>query len=287
MTLAERLASARAELVGAGIDPADAAADVNIYAREVLGWSRADLLAEQRGQVPSSFEPRFSQLLARRLAHEPTAYILGRKDFWELTFRVTPAVLIPRPETEIVVEEALSLVRAHGAPRIADIGTGSGCLAITLAHSLPAASVVATDISQDALAVARQNAETHQVAHRVDFVQTMYLDALVGPFDLIVSNPPYIPLDERGNLPHDVQQEPHQALFGGSTGLRDIEGVLDAASAALAPNGWCVMEFGHDQEAAVRARIGSHSLLRLVRIRRDLQDLPRTAVLQRIAPSDT
>lgn len=284
MTLAERLATARAELVAAGIEPADAAADVDIYAREVLGWSRADLLAEQRGPAPPRFEPRFSQLLARRLAHEPTAYIIGRKDFWELSFRVTPAVLIPRPETEIVVEEALSLARAHTAPRIADIGTGSGCLVITLAHSLPAASLVATDISQDALDVARQNAADHHVAQRIDFRRTTYLDAVDGPFDLIVSNPPYIPLGERPSLPRDVQREPHLALFGGSSGLRDIEGVLEAAASALAPHGWCVMEFGHDQETAVLARIGSHSHLRLVRIRRDLQGLPRTAVIQRIAP---
>lgn len=282
MTLAERLASARAELVAAGIDASDAVADVDIYAREVLGWSRATLLAEQRAEVPADLEPRFSKLLARRLDHEPTAYIIGHRDFWELSFRVTPAVLIPRPETELVVEEALSLMRTHEAPRIADIGTGSGCLAISLARSLPTASVVATDISHDALEVARANAMEHGVARRIDFVMTSYLDTVPGLFDLVVANPPYIPLDQRSHLPLDVQREPHQALFGGADGLRDLEGVLSAAATALAPGGWCVMEFGHGQAPAVTARIDMQPHLALVRIRHDLQGLARTAVVQRL-----
>src|SRR6185503_15121752 len=129
--------------------------------RTILGWDRARLLTEQQSPAPSDLEPRFSEWISRRVRREPSAYIVGVREFWGLDFIVTPAVLIPRPETEFLVEEALALVRPLEAPRIADIGTGSGCIAIAVAHELPQCRVVATDVSADALAVALRNAERH------------------------------------------------------------------------------------------------------------------------------
>lgn len=283
MTLAERLAQARAELVAAGIDTTDAAADVDVYARAVLGWDRAHLLSRQREPAPDALEPAFSQCLARRATHEPTAYIVGHREFWNLSFEVTPDVLVPRPETELVVEEALGRIRGLGQARVADIGTGSGCIAVSVAHDAPACTVVATDISNAALEVARRNAAAHGVAGRVTFMRTAYLDDVPGRFDLVLANPPYIRESDKASLPLGVRREPHTALFGGMDGLRDISGVLDAAVRALRGGGWCVMEFGHDQESEVRRLAAERRELRLERIRHDLQGHPRVAVLTRQA----
>ncbi len=202
------------------------------------------------------------------------------REFWGLDFLVTPAVLIPRPETEFIVEEALQVV--PGASRVADIGTGSGCIAVSLAYELPNSRVVATDVSGDALLVARQNAARHGVDGRVTFVQTSYLEAVTGPFDLIVANPPYVRLRDKPALAPAVRHEPDVALFGGDSGLRDIAGVLDAAIDKLRPGGWFVMEFGFGQEDDVRSLVGERPLLRLDHLRSDLQGLPRTAIMQRL-----
>ena len=147
-------------MVAAGIAPDDAAIDVDLYARTLLGWDRARLLTEQNGDAPAALEPRFSQWIERRSRREPSAYIVGVREFWGHDFRVTPDVLIPRPETEFIVEHALPLLRGVDNPRIADIGTGSGVLAVTIAREILASSVVATDISAEALAVAGHNANT-------------------------------------------------------------------------------------------------------------------------------
>lgn len=281
MTLSERLTRARTDLVAAGVHEADASVDVDVYAREILGWDRARLLSEQRGNVPETLEPRFSEWIARRTLREPTAYIVGRREFWNLSFRVSPAVLIPRPETEFILEEALPILREMASPRVADIGTGSGCLAVSIAHDVPDCTVVATDISQDALDVASENAATNGVGDRVSFVCTSYLEGVSGVFDVIVTNPPYVRYVDKGALGKDVRHEPEVALFGGADGLRDIAGVLDAGVAALAPGGWFLMEFGYGQEEDVRRLVGERSGLNLVRVRSDLQGIPRTAVLRR------
>ncbi len=281
MTLAERLAQGRADLMAAGVNDAEAAVDVDVYAREILGWDRAQLLSEQRAAAPDALEPRFSEWIARRSRREPTAYILGHREFWSLDFRVSPAVLIPRPETEFILEEALPLLRDMPSPRVADIGTGSGCLAVSIAHELPGCKVVATDISQDALDVAADNARTHGVSDRIQFVCTSYLDDVSGPFDVIVTNPPYVRQIDKPALGKGVLHEPEVALFGGTDGLRDIAGVLDTGLAALAPDGWFIMEFGWGQEDAVRALVAERPGLVLRNIRGDLQGIPRTAVLRR------
>jgi len=189
-------------------------------------------------------------------------------------------VLIPRPETEFIVEESLSLLEPLAGPRIADIGTGSGNIAISLAHARRDGRVVATDVSSEALAVAMENAEQHDVASRVEFIATSYLGGVEGDFDLIAANPPYVREVDRLALGRTVRHEPEVALFGGDSGLRNIEGVLDTALAKLRPRGWLVMEFGFGQEDEVRALVQARPRLRLDRFRSDLQGLARTAIIQ-------
>ena len=278
---ADVLARARARLVAAGIQPDEAALDVDLYARTILGWDRATLLQNLRQPAPSALEPQFSQWVERREHREPTAYIVGSREFWGRPFLVTAAVLVPRPETEFIIEEALVLLRAFSTPRIADIGTGSGILAVTLAAEVPSADVTGTDLSAEALAVARQNAERHGVAARVTFVNTSYLDDVGGAFDLIVANPPYVRDGDKPALARDVRHEPDVAIFGGPDGLRDVAGVLDAAVEKLTSGGWFVMEFGYGQEDDVRRLVDARPALRLDRIRDDLQGIARTAIIRK------
>jgi release factor glutamine methyltransferase len=270
--LYQALAQARARLTDAGISEADASVDVDLYARTILGWDRARLLIEQQHPAPDALEPTFSEWVARRALREPTAYIIGHREFWGRDFTVTPAVLIPRPETEAIVDEAIARARALAAPRMADIGTGSGCIAVALALELPQAQFVATDVSEDALAIARGNASRYRVADRIEFIRTSYLDGVPPGFDIITANPPYVRDGDKPGLSRDVRHEPDIALFGGAQGLRDIAGVLSAASAGLRPGGWLIMEFGYGQEPDVEAMIDAQ---------RTLRGIPRTAIIQR------
>jgi release factor glutamine methyltransferase len=279
VTLQQLLAAGRDRLIAAGIGAEEAAIDVDVYARTILGWDRARLLTARTSAPPADLEPRFSEWIERRTHHEPTAYIVGVREFWGLDFRVSPDVLIPRPETEFVVEEALALLQSIPAPRIADIGTGSGNIAIALAHARADAHVVATDVSAGALAIALENAHRHAVADRVEFVATSYLGGIDGHFDLVAANPPYVRTMDKPALSRPVQHEPDVALFGGETGLRNIAGVLDTAVARLRPRGWLVMEFGFGQEDEVRALVSGRPSLRLERFRADLQGLARTAII--------
>lgn len=286
MTLAAALAAARERLLRAGITPADAGLDADLFARTILGWDRARLLTSLASPPPVDLEPRFSEWIARRERYEPAAYIVGTREFWGLPFAVTPAVLIPRPETEFVVEEAIRLIGADGgagaaSARVADIGTGSGCIAVSIAHDVPGCRVVATDVSAEALRVARANASTHGVGERVLFVQTPYLDGVSGDFDLIAANPPYVRAGDKPALSADVRHEPDVALFGGATGLDHLDAVIARAAATLRVNGWLVMEFGFGQEDDVRALVERRPELRFDRVREDLQGLPRTAIIQK------
>jgi release factor glutamine methyltransferase len=285
LTLHERLLSARTELRAAGVPDAEAAVDVDLFARTILGWDRAQLIVETARAVPPALEPRFSEWIARCARHEPASYIVGVREFWGLDFRVTPAVLIPRPETELVVEEVLRLVAPRPAEsphaRVADIGTGSGNIAVALAHSAPHVRVVATDISAEAVAVARENGERNGVAGRVEFVATSYLDGVAGSFDVIAANPPYVRVLDRGGLGANVRHEPEVALFGGDDGMLHIEAVLDIASERLVPHGWLVMEIGLGQEDPVIERVAARPALVQRNIRYDLQGIARTFVIQR------
>jgi release factor glutamine methyltransferase len=281
--LYERLALAREQLVRAGIQPSEAAVDVELYARTILEWDRTELLLHHDAPVPGNLEPRFSEWLVRRTRFEPSAYIVGEREFWGLDFFVSPAVLIPRPETELIVEAAAAIARRSAGQqlRIADIGTGSGCIAVSIAHEIPACTVVGTDVSRDALAVARRNARRHSVAERVRLVCSSYLAAVNGTFDIIAANPPYVREVDRRGLSADVLQEPHVALFGGRSGLDHIDAVLATAAHALRPAGWLLMEFGFGQEDAVRELVSTHERLFVDHTRADLQGLARTAIIQR------
>ena len=284
--LHERLSAGREYLVAAGIAPEEAAIDVDLFARTILGWDRARVLTARTEPAPAALEPRFSEWIERRANREPSAYIVGLREFWGLDFRVTPDVLIPRPETEFVVEEALTILQGLGvaSPRLADIGTGSGNIAVSLAHEIPSATVTATDVSAAALEVARENARRHGVERRVTLVETSFLDGIHDPFDLIVANPPYVKEGDKPALARDVRREPDVALFGGASGLRGIEATLDAAARTLREGGWLVMEFGFGQEEDVRRLTAARPSLRVDRVREDLQGIARTAVIQRTTP---
>jgi release factor glutamine methyltransferase len=283
-SLHEKLAAARAQLVSAGITPAEAAVDVPLFACTILGWDRVRLLTERAAAPPARLEPTFSQWIARRIAREPAAYIIGMREFWGMDFAVTPAVLIPRPETEFIVEEALEILNsfAPDSHKVADIGTGCGNIAVSLAHEVSAARVTATDVSREALAIASGNAQRYGVDDQINFVETSYLDGIDDTFDLIVANPPYVKDTDKAGLAADVRHEPDVALFGGSSGLRNVEGVLDTAVVRLRRGGWLVMEFGYGQEADLRRLVAARPALRLERVRADLQGIPRTAVIERI-----
>jgi release factor glutamine methyltransferase len=302
LTLHDTLTEARARLVAADFSQVEASIDVDLYARTILGWDRAKLLTDLQGVPPEQLEPTLSEWITRRTRHEPTAYIVGIREFWGLDFGITPAVLVPRPETEFIVEEALLLLRTSswhtpsrtaaldqapgeashaGDARIADIGTGSGCVAIAVAVDAPTCRVVGSDVSDEALVVARANAIRHGVADRVEFISTSYLDGVDGMFDLITANPPYVKDGDKPAISRVTRHEPDVALFGGTEGLRDITGVLDTAGEKLTSGGWLVMEFGYGQEEDVEALIHSRPALRLDHVRADLQGIPRTAIIQR------
>ncbi len=288
MTLAEYVAAGRSRLATAGVDAALAALDAEVLARSLLGWDRAGYLARARDPAPAWFGERYRAWLERRAGREPVSQILGRREFWGLEFEVTRDVLTPRPETELVVEEALDCVaamRAGGCPprSIVDVGTGTGCLAISLAREVSGARIIATDTSPAALAVARRNARIHEVGARVAFVQAFLVDAIAGPIDLIVSNPPYVPAADLATLPPEVRNfEPEMALAGGLDGLDVIRDLVNQAPRALAPGGWLVFEFGAGQEVGVRGAIARCGALDLVRVRADLQGIPRTAVVRHL-----
>lgn len=219
----------------------------------VLGRERGWLFAHATDLLDPATAEAFSALLQRRIAGEPVAYLLGRRGFWTLDLAVSPATLIPRPETERLVELALERL-PEGVPlRIADLGTGSGAIALALASERPLAQIVATDMSGDAIAVAAGNARQHALAN-VAFRQGSWHAPLAGErFDLIASNPPYIASDDPHLAQGDLRFEPATALASGHDGLDDIRLIIAGAPAHLQPGGWLLMEHGWDQGEAIRA----------------------------------
>ena len=280
-SLFQRVIAARERFVRAGIPPDQAAIDAEVLARHAAQWDRATYLTRRDEPIEPGVDDAYERAVTRREGREPVAYIIGTREFWGLEFLVTPDVLIPRPETEFIVEAALARLRdrAH-AWRIADVGTGSGCLAVVLAHELPRAAITATDISSAALAVARQNAARHGVESRVTFVETSLLEGASGPFDLIVANPPYVPSSHEPTLSPDVRNhEPRPALYGhGDDGLDEIRGLLAQAPSRLADAGVLMMEFGYGQAEAVRSALERVEGLAFMEILRDLQGHERTLV---------
>jgi release factor glutamine methyltransferase len=279
----ELVASARRRLRDAGIPGAEADRDARVIAQCLLQWDAARYFTDAIQPAPDAFTNAYGSAIDRRVQREPVAYITGFQEFWGLPFEVSPAVLIPRPETELIVEACLEWwTEADTARRVADVCTGSGCLAVALACERPAAVIVATDISRDALGVALHNAARHAVDSRIQFIETDLLTGVTGAFDLIVSNPPYVPASERATLePEVLEHEPHLALFGGADGLFLIEALVRQAAARLAPSGRLFFEFGIGQANAVSRIVADAPSLELLEFRRDLQGIPRTAVVAR------
>jgi release factor glutamine methyltransferase len=281
-TLAHHLREARRRLEAAGLDAGDAAFDADLLARHALGGvDRGQLIAWQRDDAPSDFAATFDVLVARRAAREPAAYILGRREFWHLEFEVTPDTLIPRPETELIVEEVLARA-LEGPLRLADVCTGSGCLAVAIAHARPDVRIVATDLSVAALAVAARNAAAHGVADHITFRQADLMTGVDGPFDIIVSNPPYVAsTDVDGAQPEVRDFEPRLALDGGADGLELARRLVPQVAERLVPGGWGLFEFGFGQADGVRAIVAAEPRLVLDSIRNDYAGIPRTAIVRR------
>jgi release factor glutamine methyltransferase len=227
---------------------------VQLLLAQLLHQPRAYVLAHPDAPLPESIGPDFSERVSRLIRGEPLAYIIGEQEFFGLAFFITPDTLIPRPETERLVECALAFAASNSDRlRIAEAGTGSGCIAVSLASHLPAASVVATDISASALCVARRNVIRHTMNGRVRLVQCNLFSALAGPFDLICANLPYIPTALLQDLAV-MKYEPPRALDGGPDGLRWIEKFLSQCATRLAPRGMLLMEIEESQGAAASGK---------------------------------
>lgn len=262
-----------------------------------LGRDRTWLYTHSEVELDASQAREYFAFIARRAAGEPTQYLTGKQEFWGLEFEVNPDVLIPRPETEHVIEVALERLGARGIKinmrtgeptpllRIADVGTGSGCLAVALAHELPHAKIFATDISAPALEVARRNAARHDVSSRLHFFEGDLLkpmSASPGSFDLIVSNPPYVARDSAATLEREVRKhEPHTALFGGPSGIEMYERLVQEAGKLLRSGGVLVLELGYNSAQPVRAILVAQRNWVNVSVTDDLAGIPRVLSAER------
>jgi release factor glutamine methyltransferase len=284
MTLQQSIQSATQQL---SADPHlrdSARRDAETLLMHVASLTRADLLAHSGRELTASQVESYKGAIARRLRHEPIQYITGRQEFYGLDFAVTAAVLIPRPETEHLVEAVLERLPHDRPVTIADIGTGSGAIAIALAAQLPQARVTATDISPSALAVAQANAHSHGLDSRIDFFLCDLLEALpghqqAGSFDAIVSNPPYIPTADAPQLHPQVREhEPSSALFAGDDGLEVYRRLIPVANQALKPGGLLALEIGYGQREMLESLMTGWQDVSFVD---DLQGIPRVLLARR------
>jgi release factor glutamine methyltransferase len=284
MTLREALTVAAAEFAADPHLHATANRDAELLLLHTLQIPRITLIAYPDRELTPSQRTAYEATIARRLHHEPIQYITGEQEFYGLSLKVSPAVLIPRPETEHLVEAVLKALPANQPLKIADIGTGSGAIAIALAVHLPQAAITALDISAEALSIAATNASEHKVANRIRFLQSDLLSAVDhehATFDAIVSNPPYIPESDRATLHPQVRDhEPPTALFAGETGLDIYRRLIPQAYSALKPQGLLALEIGHGQQADLTALLAS---CREVSFVSDLQQIPRVALARRAA----
>ena len=264
MTAGEALAQARGR-----IEPAEA----KLLLRHVLGCSAAELAAHPERELAESQSSRYADLVVRRAAGEPVAYLVGSREFFGREFIVTPAVLVPRPETELLVELALAKASRRDTPRVLDLGAGSGCVAITLALELGCCEVVAVDVSGDALAIARDNAA--RLGAKVTFVPSDWFAALEGTFNLIVGNPPYVAEGDPHLSEGDLRFEPTGALACGRDGLSAIRRIVADAPRYLRPGGWLFLEHGYDQAEALYELMASR--FPLVEQHRDLAGIVRVS----------
>jgi release factor glutamine methyltransferase len=284
LTIADALREAAARLRDAGLaEPRREAVTLLSYS---LGRDRAFLITHPDGALNDVQLSDFRAWVERRAAGEPFQYIAGRQEFYGLEFEVSRDVLIPRPETELLVEEALELLRDTPSPSVCDVGTGSGCIAITLLHERGDARGFALDVSPAALAVAARNAARHRVGERLRLLVSDCFDALRGGghrgvrFDLVASNPPYVAESDLGGLQREVRDhEPRVALTPGGDGLSVIRRLVAEAPEFLRPGGHLLMEIGFNQHEQVAALIDP-AVWTLLDIHRDLQGIPRTVALR-------
>jgi release factor glutamine methyltransferase len=284
VTIHARVATGRERLRRAGIPPEEADLDARLLAQTILGWNAARFFTSANEPEGAGFAALYETLVARREGREPLAYITGRQEFWGLEFEVSPSVLIPRPETELIVEAALErFPDRHASLEAADVCTGSGCLAVALAHERPGARIAAADVSADALRTAGRNADRHGVSDRVELVQADVLEgAGEKAVDLIVSNPPYVPDGDRATLQPEVRDhEPPIALFAGEDGLAIIRRLIDQSGGRLRTGGLLIFEFGVGQADAVRELISQRPGLTVLEVKQDLACIPRTAIVRR------
>lgn len=252
--------------------------DAEVLLSFCLGCDRLEFYKNPVMTISETQLTAFRNIIARRLQWEPVAYITGRKEFWSFTLEVNSSVLIPRPDTEIIIEEALDVYRNFTSlpVRILDIGTGSGAIAIALAKEIPGAKVVATDISIAALNLAQKNAATLGLKEKIDFRQGNLFEPVDGFFNIIVSNPPYIAANDYEELPACVKAfEPREALFAGESGLEFYEKLIYQADGYLQKNGWLLLEIGAKQEAGIRGIIEGSGFYDRIEMRKDYAGLPR------------
>lgn len=252
--------------------------DAEVLLAHVLGWTRVQLYTRYEDEVADRERSRFRDLVKRRSEGCPVAYLVGRKEFFSLALTVSPSVLIPRPDSEFVVVECLAALKSVDSPRVVDVGTGSGCLALAIAQGHKTATVVAIDLSEEALAVARGNAESLGLTDRVAFRRGSLLEPVAdeGPFDAIVSNPPYIKSAVVPTLEPGVRDfEPHLALDGGPDGLGVVTPLIEQAVPLLKPGGTIFLEIGSDQEGDVRGLLEARPELAVASTVRDHARHPR------------
>jgi release factor glutamine methyltransferase len=280
ITIAEAILQGSHKLRKAGVP--EARREAGSLLAFVLDKDRTFILAHADDTISENEGRRFQAMLDSRAQGKPAQYIMGRQEFYGLEFEVTPEVLIPRPETELLVESALKLVSKDGPVSICDVGTGSGCIAVTLLRQLPLARAVALEVSPAALEVARHNAARHVVTDRIEFVLSDCFAALAPQhFDLIVSNPPYVAERAVATLQREVRDyEPRVALTAGADGLDVIRRLVSGATNFLKPGACLVFEIGFDQHAAVAELIDSETW-ELLDIHPDLQGIPRTVALKK------
>lgn len=294
MTLRQQVTYAAQRLQRAGIDYAEALADAELLARHVLDWDRSTYLIRNHEPPPPTFDTDYEVTIKRRTEREPVSLITEEKEFWGLKFSVKPGVLIPRPETELIIETAVTLFpdRTKAKLSIADIGTGSGCLAIALALEFPNSTINALDTSATALTIAKNNCIVHSVTDRVTLMENNFEDWLsrrsspLYKLDLTVANLPYIPQDAIKTLSPEVQSyEPDCALNGGPDGLLLVRKLLTLAPTFLSSRGFLLLEIGDEQAPALQEAIESIPTLVLNGFRSDLQGIPRTAIIGLSHPS--
>ncbi len=273
MTLAEAVKHARRRLKEAGVE--DSGIEAELLLMQTLDIGRAALYSHPESEISAEQQGILNSLLQRRLAGEPSAYISGSKEFYGLDFIVDGRALIPRPETELLVDEALRLADKYEAPVIADVGTGSGVIAVCLALNLPQARVYATDVSTEALEVAAVNCQKHGVADRVRLLQGDLLEPLTEALDIVVSNPPYVPTTDCDKL----RGEPKLALDGGPDGLDIIRRLVRQARSKLKSGAKLLLEIGIGQDREVVSLLEGHFPASKIEVENDLAGIPRVVIL--------